>query len=222
MHIADLVAHAHKFHNEAILLVHFSPRCGGGGRSGGARALFAGAGTRGPASASAAPPARGVGRPAPTAPRARPRAPRPCAATRAPPSSRRWRPTCRPRCAPSACRCSTGTREGRRGDGARRRRARGARRRRLPLGGNATPAMSRRGGVGVCLSGRAAGCKCSPSWGDPGRVQHQHGSGWVDNHPLSGLAVAAAAARARARTVVARASRRPVGAWPRASPGQSI
>ncbi|GBF92046.1 ribonuclease, chloroplastic [Raphidocelis subcapitata] len=26
MHIADLVAHAHKFHNEAILLTHFSPR----------------------------------------------------------------------------------------------------------------------------------------------------------------------------------------------------
>ncbi|KAI8469375.1 MAG: beta-lactamase-like protein [Monoraphidium minutum] len=26
MHVADLVAHAHKFHNEAILLIHFSPR----------------------------------------------------------------------------------------------------------------------------------------------------------------------------------------------------
>jgi hypothetical protein len=27
MHVADLVAHAHKFHNEAILLIHFSARC---------------------------------------------------------------------------------------------------------------------------------------------------------------------------------------------------
>lgn len=26
MHVADLVAHSHKFHNEAILLIHFSPR----------------------------------------------------------------------------------------------------------------------------------------------------------------------------------------------------
>lgn len=26
IHITDLVMHAHKFHNEAILLVHFSPR----------------------------------------------------------------------------------------------------------------------------------------------------------------------------------------------------
>lgn len=28
MHIADLVINAHKFHNERILLTHFSPRCG--------------------------------------------------------------------------------------------------------------------------------------------------------------------------------------------------
>lgn len=26
MHVTDLVVHAHKFHNEAILLIHFSPR----------------------------------------------------------------------------------------------------------------------------------------------------------------------------------------------------
>jgi ribonuclease Z len=26
MHVADLVAHAHRFQNEAILLTHFSPR----------------------------------------------------------------------------------------------------------------------------------------------------------------------------------------------------
>jgi ribonuclease Z len=26
MHVTDLVIHAHKFHNEAILLIHFSPR----------------------------------------------------------------------------------------------------------------------------------------------------------------------------------------------------
>jgi ribonuclease Z len=26
IHITDLVMHAHKFHNEALLLVHFSPR----------------------------------------------------------------------------------------------------------------------------------------------------------------------------------------------------
>lgn len=26
MHVTDLVMHAHKFHNEAILLIHFSPR----------------------------------------------------------------------------------------------------------------------------------------------------------------------------------------------------
>lgn len=32
MHIADLVAHAHKFQNEAILLIHFSPRCADHGR----------------------------------------------------------------------------------------------------------------------------------------------------------------------------------------------
>ena len=31
MHIADMVAHSHKFHNEAILLIHFSSRLGGGG-----------------------------------------------------------------------------------------------------------------------------------------------------------------------------------------------
>jgi hypothetical protein len=26
MHVTDLVVHAHKFHNEAIMLIHFSPR----------------------------------------------------------------------------------------------------------------------------------------------------------------------------------------------------
>jgi hypothetical protein len=30
MHIADLVAHAHKFQNERILLIHFSARCARG------------------------------------------------------------------------------------------------------------------------------------------------------------------------------------------------
>ncbi len=34
MHIADLVAHAHKFHNDAILLIHFSSRWGGFGVAG--------------------------------------------------------------------------------------------------------------------------------------------------------------------------------------------
>jgi hypothetical protein len=150
MHIADLVAHAHKFHNEAILLTHFSPRCAGCLRL--LHARRAGAGGRARPVCLAPPPGPPRARPPARAAKHSPPHPHP-SGIRAPTSLPRWRPTCRRRCGQSASPSSTASRE----------RARAAR----PspwLPRQPAPRAAARAKVLRTLPRRPRACGRAPSW----------------------------------------------------------